>query len=54
MSVESLAEIRLVIGVEFTGQMESDFVDKPRQMHPAAHGFARAAWIDNFAHHRES
>ena len=49
-AVEALAEVGLVIGVKFAGEVQTDLVNVTRQMRPAVHGFARAARINDFAH----
>ena len=36
--------------MQLAGQVEADFVNQARQVHPAAHGFTRAAGIDDVAH----
>ena len=48
--VEALAEICLVITMQFACQMEPDFINESRQVHPAAHRFARTARINDVAH----
>ncbi len=50
LAVESLAEVGLVIRVQPAGQVKADLVDIPRQVHPAAHGFAGAPRIDEVVH----
>src|SRR5208337_4511234 len=49
-AVKALAKIGLVIRMQFAGQVEADLVNEPRQVHPAAHGLARAPGINNLAH----
>ena len=49
-AVESLAQIVLIILVQLAGQMQADFIDVPRQVHPAAHGLARTARIKDVGH----
>jgi pyruvate/2-oxoglutarate dehydrogenase complex dihydrolipoamide dehydrogenase (E3) component len=48
--VEALAEIFRVIRMQFAREMQADFVNVTRQIAPAVHSFARAAWVNNFAH----
>jgi hypothetical protein len=52
-AIKPLAEIGLVIGVQFSGQMKTDFIDEPGQVHPATHGFARAPRVGDVAHGRD-
>ena len=52
--IKSLAEIRLVIRVELPGEMQSNFIDVTWQVHPATHGFARAAREDDVVHFPEA
>ena len=49
-SVESLAEVRLVIGMQAAGQEQADLVNVAGQVNPAIHDFARAAGIDDIVH----
>jgi hypothetical protein len=49
-AIKTLAEVRLVIGMQFSGQMEADFVDEPGQVHPATHRFTWAPRVDDVAH----
>src|SRR2546421_5008050 len=48
--IKSFAEVRLIIGMKFAGEMKTDFINIPRQMHPAAHRFARTARINEVGH----
>ena len=41
-----------VIGMQFPRQMQADFIDKPRQINPAAHRLARTARINYVVHAR--
>lgn len=52
-SVESLAEVSLVVGVEEAGEVQPDLVDVSREMHPAVHGLAGAAGVEDGAHRGE-
>ncbi len=54
LAVEALGEILLVIEVEFAGEVQADFIHKTREIDPAAHGFARAARINDFAHAKDN
>ena len=49
-SVETFAEVGLVIRKELARQVKAGFIDEPRQMHPPAHHLARASRINDFAH----
>ena len=49
-AVKALAEIFLVIGVQFAGKVQADFVKVTRQVAPAVHRFARAARVNDVAH----
>jgi len=49
-AIEAFAEVVLVIGVEETGEVESEFIDVPGQVHPTVHGFAGASGVDDGAH----
>jgi uncharacterized RDD family membrane protein YckC len=51
--VETLGEVGLIIGGEFTGAMEANLVDEAREVNPARHGFAGAPGIDDRAHGRD-
>ena len=51
-TVETFAEIRLVIRMKFTGQMQPEFVHKSRQVHPTAHRLTWATGINQFVHAR--
>src|SRR3954468_660302 len=48
--VETFGEISLVIRRQFIGEMQSNFVDKTRQVNPTRHGFTRTPGIDDIAH----
>lgn len=48
--VKAVAELLLIIRMKSAGEMQSDLVDEPRQMHPATHDFARTPRKNNFAH----
>ena len=50
-AIESLAEIRLVVRVEFAGQLQAGLVDVTGQVGPAIHGFAGTAREDDFTAH---
>ena len=47
--VKALAQIGLVIGVQFPGKMQTQLIDETRQVHPPAHRLSWAAWINNVA-----
>jgi pyruvate/2-oxoglutarate dehydrogenase complex dihydrolipoamide dehydrogenase (E3) component len=49
-AVEAFAEILLIIGMQFARQVQADFVNITWQVHPAIHGFARAARVNSVAH----
>jgi hypothetical protein len=36
--------------MQFSGEMQADFVNVTRQIIPAVHRFARAARVNDFAH----
>lgn len=50
--VKTFPEIRVVIRMQFAGQMQADFIHVTRQVHPAIHDFARTARVNNIAHRR--
>src|SRR5262245_54430318 len=50
--VETFAEVGLVIGMQLACEVKTNLIDVTRQMHPAAHRFARAARINNLIAHR--
>jgi len=50
-AVEAFGEILLVIGVKFSGDVQANFIDEPRQIYPAAHRFPRTAGMDGFVAH---
>src|SRR5215204_721400 len=51
--VEALSKVGLVIGGEFPGAMEADFIDEAGQVDPASHAFAGATGINDGAHEHD-
>src|SRR4051794_21656731 len=50
-AIKALAEVLLVIGMQLARSMQSNLVNKPRQVHPAAHYLARTSRIDIAVHY---
>lgn len=49
-AVETFAEVLGVVGVQFAGQAQADFVDIARQIMPTGHYFTRTAGVDEVTH----
>ncbi len=50
--VKAFPEIRVIIRMQFSGEVQTNLVHVARQMHPAIHALARTARVNNFTHAR--